>query len=302
MFEELRTFVAVAEEGSFTKAAKKLSFSQPAVSQQVKRMEVFFNGATLLTRASLGGNVDLTKEGELVYKRCKEILALVDATMSEVTPHRETELTRLRVGASRTVGDHLLPIILREFAKVQPAVVLSVTIGNTQQVCEMLHTGEVDIGLIEGKNMYHSFQRADFFTDHLILVAAPSLAKRVEGFHPSQLGALPWITREVGSGTRQYQRDFLMANQIKVASQIECNSNVANRELALQGLGVTLISLFTVADALASGQLVRLPMEKDWSRQFSYITKEGAEGDHILAQFIHILQEVGKQSGEELVV
>ncbi|WP_066457979.1 LysR family transcriptional regulator [Anaerotruncus rubiinfantis] len=296
MFEELRTFVAVAETKSFTKAAKKLSFSQPTVSQQVKRMEIFFNGATLLNRSSYGANVELTPEGELVYERCVEILALVDATVREVLPHKGKTLEQLHVGASRTVGDHLLPAVLRAFSDACPAAVISVTIGNTRQVCDWLRGGEIDIGLIEGRNMYYDFERADFYTDQLILVAAPSLAAGITSFNPAKLGELPWITRESGSGTRQYQRDFLTSSQIKVSSQIECNSNTANAELARQGLGVTLISESAVRHELDSGTLVALPMEKPCSRKFSYILNGRDPTDPLLSQLIRILRSLESQT------
>ena len=84
MFEELRTFVDVAESKNFTKTGKKLNFSQPTISQQVKKVEMFFGNVTLLTRSANSKQVELTAEGEVVYRRAKEILALLGQTFEEV--------------------------------------------------------------------------------------------------------------------------------------------------------------------------------------------------------------------------
>ncbi len=294
MFEELRTFVDVAESKNFTKTGKKLNFSQPTISQQVKKVEMFFGNVTLLTRSANSKQVELTAEGEVVYRRAKEILALLDQTFEEVEACHQGE-ERLRIGASETVGNFLLPRLLEQYAQRWPQVVVEVQIANTRQTCDALAEGRVDIGLIEGRNIHHNFRRVDFFTDRMILVAAPQIAQRVPGFSASLLGKLPWVTREKGSGTEQYLRAFTESNNILVEHTAICNSNYAIKEMVKQGLGVTVLSQLVVERELASGELVELPAHKSYSRSFSYILPEGRACSPAAQNLISILGALGEE-------
>ncbi|MZL70260.1 MULTISPECIES: LysR family transcriptional regulator [Eubacteriales] len=295
MFEELRTFVDVAESKNFTKTGKKLNFSQPTISQQVKKVEMFFGNVTLLTRSANSKQVELTAEGEVVYRRAKEILALLGQTFEEVEACRHQGEERLRIGASETIGNFLLPRLLEQYAQRWPQVVVEVQIANTRQTCDALAEGRVDIGLIEGRNIHHNFRRIDFFTDRMILVAAPQVAQRVPGFSASLLGKLPWVTREKGSGTEQYLRAFTESNNILVEHAAVCNSNYAIKEMVKQGLGVTVLSQLVVEGELASGELVELPAHKSYSRSFSYILPEGRACSPAAQDLISILEALGER-------
>ena len=137
--------------------------------------------------------------------------------------------------------------------------------------------------------MYHDFNRTDFYTDPLVLVAAPSLAGDFQEFSPSTLSRCTWITREPGSGTAQYLHAFWESNHITAQERLECNSNEANCRLVVEGLGVTFISQLAVSRELASGALVRLPMNRAYSRKFSYITRRHTPPPPAAARFQEIL-------------
>lgn len=301
MFEELRAFVAVAEEKSFTKAAKRVAFSQPTVSQQVKRLEIFFNGTDLFERSGAGNPITLTPSGELVYEGCREILEIVDRTTKQVEACKPAETKHLRVGASRTVGSHMVPIVFRKFLARHPHVSVTITVGNTKRICTLLEQEKLDIGLIEGRDVYFSFLRKNFYQDHMILVAAPTVAKRIPYVNAAVLSRLTWIIRERGSGTRQTQLDYFASKSIHATRQIECNSNSANIELACQGLGVTMLSALSVWEQLKSGRLVEIPMEKEIYRYFSYLIKEDflKREDPTIKDLLQVLDEINQSGSPE---
>ena len=272
MFEELRTFVEVAESKNFTRTAQKLNFSQPTVSQQVKKVEIFFGGTSLLTRSAVSRQIELTEAGEAVYRCAKKVLGTLEDTFGELDQIRHSAaVQRLEIGASMTIGDHMLPRVLAAFCGRYPDVRAGVLVGNTREVCDALEDGRIDVGLIEGRDIPHSFQRTDFYTDHLVLAASPALAGELGDASPGRLGKVLWITREQGSGTEQYLDSFISSNHIRVENRIEYNSNFAIKEVVKQGLGVCFLSRLVMLDELRSGELVELPVRSSYTRDFSYI-------------------------------
>lgn len=300
MFEELRTFLEVAESKSFTKTAKKLNFSQPTVSQQVKKVEIFFNNITLLTRSANTKQIELTEEGNIVYQRGQEILSILDQTFDEIERARDAGSRQLHIGTSMTIGNYMLPKVLKRFSAQHQEVKLNVLIDNTRRICEKLHKGEIDIGLIEGKDMSHNFKRVDFFTDQLVLVAAPGVAAGLSDISASQLGKVQWVSREKGSGTEQYMRSFIESHNIKVESKINYNSNFAIKEVVKEGLGVTFLSRFVVDQELRSGELVIIPFGKPYTRNFSYILPEDRAPSAATGLFIETLVQAGKELQESI--
>ncbi len=295
MFEELRTFIEVAESKNFTKTAKKLNFSQPTISQQVKKVEIYFNNVTLLTRSSNTKQIELTPEGQIVYQKAKEILSLLDSAFAELELLQNEKNKVLHIGASMTIGNFMLPRVLKVFSDLFPEIHLNICIENTFDICKKMENGDIDIGLIEGKNIESSFQRVDFFEDKLVLVASPKIAASITDFSSSQLAKLPWLTREKGSGTEQYLRSFMESNQIKVSNLIIYNSNYAIKEAVKEGMGITFISQMVINEELASGELVKLPLNKAYTRNFSYILPEGYSSGQSVLDFIKVLLRVSKE-------
>lgn len=293
MFDELKVFLTVAETHNFTRAARQLNFSQPAISQQIKKLESYFN-TPLLLRSANGKQIELTQDGETVCRYGREILTLMDSLGEELTHSRERSAPPLRIGASMTIGTQLLPHLLQALRRERADLGVKLFIGNTRQVCDRLDEGEIDLGLIEGKSMYYDFNRTDFYTDPLVLVAAPALASEFQEFSPSALSRCTWIMREPGSGTAQYLQAFLESNHITAEDRIECNSNEANCELVAEGLGITFISRLAVSRELRSGALLRLPMNREYSRKFSYITRRDAPPSRSALLFERILDRAGE--------
>lgn len=291
MFDELKVFIAVAETRSFTKAAMLLNFSQPAISQQIKKLEIFFKNTPLIARCYNTKQIELTEEGKIVYRHGKAIMALFGTIFDDLESLSVQMPHSLRVGASMTIGNHLLPTIIYQLKKEDPDINPKLWIGNSKGVCQQLKEGEIDIGLIEGKSISYDFKRTDFFTDPLILVASPEIAADYGKFSPGNLSKAAWIVRESGSGTEQYFQAFLESNHILLEHKIECNSNEASCEMVKAGLGIAFLSQLAVNRELRAGTLVRLPMNRNYVRKFSFILPDGRGSNPLTVQLTEILKK-----------
>jgi len=168
MLEEFKTFIAVVEYKNFTKAGKFLNLSQPSVSTHVKNLENFF-GVTLINRSVKQKNIFITESGYALYKRAKEIINLLDTTYMEVNNTSNSVKGRLKIGASLTIGEYVLPKFLAIFSKKYPDVDVEIFIDNTSSICSHLKELTLDIGLIEGTSSLSNFTQEYFLEDKMVL-------------------------------------------------------------------------------------------------------------------------------------
>jgi len=148
MLEELKTFVAVVEYNSFTKAAENLNLSQPTVSVHIKNLESYFN-TILIERSIKQKNMVITESGDFLYKRAKEILMLMESSIEEINNTSHSLKGHLKIGASYTIGEYYLPKLLKEYSKEYPDVKIEVVIKNTSDICKGVEDFKLDIGLTE---------------------------------------------------------------------------------------------------------------------------------------------------------
>ncbi|WP_213975048.1 LysR family transcriptional regulator [Tepidanaerobacter acetatoxydans] len=274
MIEELKTFIEVVKHKNFTKASEIVNLSQPTVSQHVKRLESYFD-VLLIERSSKNKKITITPEGEILYERGKEIIKALDDTKLEILQAQRTICRKLKIGATLTVGEHFLPPFLKQFSAEYPELKLEVIIENTASICEKVKDLEVDIGLIEGLDPHYSFKREYFYVDHMVLVVSKD-SELLKKPHLSveDLQNQVWITREEGSGTREYLDLFLNMNNISPKDIMIFSSNYAVKEAVKEGLGITLISEFVVRHSAHDHELYILSLGKDYTRKFSYIVSK----------------------------
>ncbi len=196
---ELKIFCLVAEQESFSKAAKALHLSQPAVSTHIKNLEGFYSGQ-LFERTSHG--VVLTKMGEIFYTYAKRLLALQDEMEQQIACLLSKECKQVIVGASTTIGNVALPCTIYMFKEEYPEVNISLDIANTEDVVRKVLANEVDIGVIEGYPT--SPLCAQLVTsDELVVIVPPNHTLREDSITLSDFLKLPIILREDGSATRE---------------------------------------------------------------------------------------------------
>ncbi|MGW7648769.1 LysR family transcriptional regulator, partial [Streptomyces bobili] len=198
----LELLLAVARLGSLGAAARELGITQPAASSRVRSMERQL-GVALVDRSPRGSR--LTDAGALVTDWARRIVEAAAAFDAGAQALRDRRDSRLRVAASMTIAEYLLPGWLLALRAQRPDTAVSLLAGNSAAVAERLLSGEADLGFVEGLHVPAGLDSTVIAHDRLIVVAAPAhpWARRRRAVSARQLASTPLILREEGSGTRQ---------------------------------------------------------------------------------------------------
>lgn len=261
-FDQLRIFVAVADRGHVTMAAKALGLSQSATSAAIKALEEA-NGVRLFNR--VGRRIELSQVGTRFLPEAKAVLDRIAAARLVLDNISQAIAGSVSVAASQTIASYWLPRRLASFHELHPAVRLDVSIGNTRQVESSVLDGAADIGLVEGRTRSDLLKRIPVDVDRLVLVIAKSRGDVSAGTGvPVDLSTLRWIVRERGSGTREVLED-LVAREGKsvedLAVFLVLPGNEAVRHAVEAGAGATIISQLVVAQAIANGSVTVIPYD-----------------------------------------
>jgi len=265
LFDELKTFVTVVEYKNFTKAGQYLNLSQPSVSTHIKNLESYY-GVTLINRSIKHKSIAITENGYKLYNRAKEILHILDTTYIEVRNVSDLIKRTIKIGASLTIGEYILPTFLGIFYKKYPNIEVKLLIDNTTVIAENVKDLTLDIGFIEGIS-YNPNLNQGYLSEDKMVLAVPYNSK----FNFDSLQNQNWIAREEGSGTRDYLNIFFNSNKIVPKNLMVLGSNYAVKEAVRNGLGITLISNFVAQPAAKNNELNILELDKSYTRSFSYI-------------------------------
>ena len=204
---KIKVFVAVADHLSFSRAARVLHLSQPAVSQQIAALEAEL-GARLFERTTR--RVRLTAAGATLLVRAEPLLREYAETRRAVAASEGRIAGELSVAASLTIGSYVLPPALAELALSDPELRAKVTIENTEQAIGSLLSGRVDLGFVEGEVSADNIELHLLREDELVLIASRQHRfGTMEFVTLSDLLVEPFVLREEGSGTRQVAESYL---------------------------------------------------------------------------------------------
>jgi DNA-binding transcriptional LysR family regulator len=269
-FDALRTFITVVEEKNFTKAAEKLLLSQPSVSVHIKNLEEEFQTQLLIRSPK---TLKLTLSGEVLYERAKQMMQIYENTKIEIYEQQNTIKGTLHIAASFTIGEYILPTLLAKLSKKYPMLDFVVTIGNTDEVVKHVQFFKVDIGLIEGNTNEKDLIIQPFMEDELTIIATSDHSlKKVKVIEIEDLQDEIWISRERGSGTREYLEHVIRTNGLKMNRLMTISSNQGVKETVMNGLGISILSIYAVKRELEQGTLIQLkPKNELFKRKFSYV-------------------------------
>jgi DNA-binding transcriptional LysR family regulator len=260
---QLLIFAAIAETGSTTTAGVRLSLSQSATSAALNELEKQL-GTRLFDR--VGRRLLLNETGRALQARAR---ALLDNAMgierdfgAHVPGAAAEPAIQLRIGASTTIGNYLLPSLLARFKQGWPAADFEVRIGNTQEVTAWVGRLEVDIGLIEGPCHEREIRAEPWIEDELTVVCAPTHPFVRDGnkgrVNVGSLREGPWLLREPGSGTRESVEQALLPHLHQLQEGIRFGSTESIKQAAAAGLGVTCLSGYAVQDLITLGRVLPL--------------------------------------------
>jgi DNA-binding transcriptional LysR family regulator len=289
---KLKVFCTVAETKSFSKTSEIIHLTQPAVSLQIQALEEIYE-TKLFDRSS--STVTLTPAGEVLYKYAKEILALYASAEKVIGKLIGLVKGSITIGACSNIGNYLLPSVITNFKKTHPNIKIHLLVSNTKRVVEMLNSGYIDLGIVEGDTVKQKMNVKKLISDELLLIVSPNhpWAKKKE-ISISDLTKEPFIFREAGSGTRQMIEKFLARHGITpqdMKISIVLGSTEAIKDAVENGLGVSIISRWAARKESKYGTLRLLNLkEEKVVRDFSLIINKNSVSTNALDEFLAFLK------------
>ncbi len=289
---KLKVFCTVADTKSFSKASEIIHLTQPAVSLQIQALEELYE-TKLFDRSS--STVSLTAAGEILYKYAKELLALYSAAEKNIGELTGLVKGSISLGASTTIGNHLLPTVIADFRRTHPKIKIHLSVGNTKRIVEFLNSGNIDIGLVEGDVARQKLIVEKLIADELVVIVPPlhPWAKKKE-ISIYEVMKEPFILREEGSGTRQIIEKYLNKHGISthdMKTSMMLGSTEAIKEAVESGIGISIVSRWAARkeNKYGSLKLVSLKEEK-FFRDFSLIFHKNAIASHAVDEFLTYLK------------
>jgi LysR family transcriptional regulator, transcriptional activator of the cysJI operon len=267
----LATFRRLASEGNYTRTAEALNLTQPAVTQHVRALEAHF-GVKLVD--IVGRRAVLTDAGRFLASRAEAVLGAVAALERDMLEYADVRSGTLRLGATLTIGTYDLPALAGAFRALHPGITLDVAIENTERIVELVRQGDRALALVEGAVAPDEELAVMPYTDdELVVIVHPGHPAVGRGtVAAATFRDEPFVAREEGSGTRlAFERAFRRADvEPRVVLALPSGEGVVRAVEA--GIGAAVLSTRVVAEALAAGRVVRVPVAGlDLRRDFNLV-------------------------------
>ena len=282
---QLEIFVAVAETEHTTRASRKLFITQSAASMAILELEKQMN-TTLFDR--LGRRLVLNDRGRLLLPYATEALDIVNKAEIVMAKSGNELVGELKVAASTTVGNYLLPYLLGAFAEKYPGVTISLQVGNTEQVEAGILSGASDIGFTEGHTRHRNIETLPWLDDRLVVIASPRhpLSQK-KTLTKKDLEAAQWIVREEGSGTEEILEAKIFSQLKKFKVLMRLGHTEAIKKAVESGLGVGCLSSLAVGREVEQGWLVQLPVPfLQLQRELLIVVHSGKDQTPLFKKFL----------------
>lgn len=294
----LKTFIAVVDEGGFSRAAATLGLTQPAVSMQLRPLEEEI-GFTLVERHAEG--VTFTAAGEILYAGARRALAILGETSARLKTLQESPGETLVVGSSTLPSECLLPSILGLLKRRFPAVAVMVEVADTAEVISRVSEGRLQVGIVGTRPRQQELKAEPVARDELVLVLPPDhMWENGAEVDPRLLLDQPFVVREQGSGTLRHMEAALEQlgishRDLRVAARLGSTRSVVAAVSA--GFGVSFVSRMAVADDARAGRVkVATLVGEAITRKLYAIWRREEENLPLIAAFRRVIAEYQQES------
>ncbi len=273
--ERLNTFCLVVEKESFSQAAELVSRSQPAISQQMTALEEYY-GARLFDRGARG--VALTEAGQILYQYARQLLRLHGEAQEALDGFKGLKRGQLTVGAAGTIAQYFLPRPLGAFRQRHPHVVISLIEADTDELCQGLRDRKIHLAFVEEELTSEGLIVTPFFTDELVLAVNK---KHLWTMRPSvplaEVAKEPFICHDPENPLQRFIEEAFDAAGIDHINRfLTFGSTEAVKAGVESGLGVSILSLYTIAKERAIGTIAVVPIEEGAiSRELTMLSVPG---------------------------
>ena len=256
---QLEHFLAVADEGSFTRGAARVYRTQPAVSQSVKKLEEFI-GVPLFARDM--PELTLTEAGVSLVDYARRMLRLRDDAMRSLGELHNLSSGKLTIAAYESAAVYLLPGPLRQYFRQFPGIKVHIYRGRSDEIPTQVMDREIDVGFVKDEPPFHELKSVMVYSDEMILISAPGhpLATRPR-IQVKDLGNEAFVVHNMCSSTEKKILRLFEAHRTRcsIAAELWNFENV--KQFVQQGIGLAIVPQATVLQELAEGALVKIPVE-----------------------------------------
>lgn len=273
----VKVFHSVAVHLNFTKAAEELYISQPAVTKNIKELETELD-AKLFDR--LSNKVALTEAGRIVFDYAEHVLELDKKLTFDLSTLKQKYAGQLKLGASTTIGQYILPSILAKFHEQHTDIALVLLNDNTEKIERALLRNEIDLGIVEGSSKNNQIKYIPFIKDEIVAIAHTSqpLSKKDE-ISLSELKLLPLVLREAGSGSlevilKKLKEQDIRLQDLNILMHLGSTESIKTYLANSNCLG--LISINAVSKEIANGEFKVIDIKNfEIERMFYFIHTHG---------------------------
>jgi DNA-binding transcriptional LysR family regulator len=265
--------MALVEAGSFTRAAAKLSLSQPSLTKRIQNLEEAV-GSRLVNRGATG--ISLTPEGQIIYGYAKRTIRLREDAKERVVRHKAQESGHIYVSASTIPATYILPRLLSRLKHTHPDIRVRMQMHDSEETLQIVLNDQAEMGFIGKEPINKKLVVQRLWKDSLVL-AVPfdhPLAKQ-RTTRTEELAKVPFIIREKGSATRDIVEECL---QKQLGTSLSCfnvicemGSSEAVKEAILAGLGVSILSTFAIKREISQGLLTALHVSDCNMERYFYL-------------------------------
>ncbi len=278
MFDfRLKVFHTVAKRLNFTKAADELCITQPAVSKHIQEIESYFQ-LKLFDRN--GSKIKLTEAGEILLQYTNQLFAIYNKLEFDLNEINHRHSGQLRIGASTTIAQYVLPPLLADFHKKFPEIQVTLMISNTEQIEQALQNKDIDFGIIEGQSKNTSFKYTEFLKDEIVLATRINHPATKKGrIQLDELLTVPFLLREPGSGTLEVIAHALKPLNIKLSQlniEMQLGSTESIKSYLLHSDCMAFLSIYSILKELKSKEMSIIDVKGlSIERSFHFIQSYG---------------------------
>jgi DNA-binding transcriptional LysR family regulator len=259
--DQMRAFHKVASTGSFTRAARELFVTQPAVSQEIKALEASL-GIKLFDRS--GKNVRMTADGEVLFSYAHRLFALHEEMESLFGRSKSLQHGQIKLGSTALMGTYFLPKIIGRFNRRYPGIEIDLQMGNSDQVIHLVLEGLVDLGFSGMTTNHARLESILIHQEKLIMVASPRHPLSAKKISLDDISETPFIWREKGTQTRKLIEKWFL-RQLRghyPRKSIELQNMEAAKRMVEEGYGITVVPEAAVRREITAGWLKPLQVEE----------------------------------------
>ncbi len=287
---QLQVFESVARLLSFTRAAEELFLSQPTVSMQIKKLESYID---LPLTEQIGKKISLTDTGKALYEATQDIFASLERFEMLINDQKGLHSGQLRI-ATVTTANYFMPRLLGRFCQEYPGINVSLEVTNREHILERMSENLDDLYLIGEPPISSDLEFQPYLANPIVVISPAShpLAKR-KSIPLSVIAKEPFITRELGSGTRIAMESLFHDAGLQLNVRLELGNNESIKQAVLGGLGLSVLSLHTLTSGdindLAILDVQGFPIPWQWHIGHP----RGKQLSIVARTFINYMHEVG---------